>query len=584
MDQDGSDYRQNSSSGDEQPILLQTIAQDSGSEYNYDDESDRSVILGEDAEQNRRVNRRVRNEVTDTYAGDQSPRKRAAEDNPAERPFKRQRSQLNPEYLDLLNRDIDDAAHRVCLEDDVALPGSQLGLTYWSPLEKKQFFEALSRLGKHDLQGIASRIGTKGPVEVKHYLRILHEATTARLSQSRRSIPGTAEYPAAVELTPQCCHAQEEAADEVSIRQEIRENEREEEKWQEYWDITPETADDLDKALQDDAEMGNITFAKLFHVTKWLELSDRMFMNSSIPGSNWRNIDSQPPSIWATSLQDFHSLALSITRRLVQTTLFISMSRIRAKSELEPGTRRVVRKKDVEAAIASLGLSPNRDDLWVKSARRLRLDVYENPPDSIPDEFDSYDEDVDEEPMTYDEVEVELSGRELPRASSVDSTMETLKLESLSSDSGEADEEDSGEDSDGQRPAKDEEQRSLNREANEVLWYSAVGIQDLHAPRRALELRIEADRQQERHADAMDGYASYAAEVAMWTLLQKAPPMEMPRKQNPERVPRKGSNMHVEDLYAMNRTWADDIEYHAEWETLAKPFETVADDGQDDDN
>lgn len=560
MDPDDSDYQSNASNSTEENSEL---------EYSDDEQSETSVILGEDV--------RDENQVSDGSAGEQSPRKRSAEDEPPPRPFKRQRSHLNPDYLDLLNRDIEDAAHRVCLEDDIDLPDSQLGLTYWSPLEKKQFFEALSRLGKHDLPGIAQRIGTKSVIEVKHYLRVLHEAVISRRAQDRQFYLEPADYPVAVELTPQCCHAQEEAADAVSIRQETREIQREEGKWRVYWDITPKIAAELEKKQQQQQDDGaaNLAFAKLFHVPRWLKLSDRMFMNSSMPGSNWRNIDARPPSMWATTLDDFHSLALSITRRLVQTTLFISMSRIRAKSELRRETRNIVRKKDVEAAVASLGLSHNANDLWRKSARRLRLNVYENPPTRVDEEEE------EDEPMTYEEVEAELSNEEPRRAESEESDMERVKLEARSGQ--EADDSAVDDDSDSQVKPNDEEERAVNREVNEVLWYSAVGIRDLQSTRRALRLRVETERRQERHAVAMDEYASYTAETDMWELLQKAPPAQRPRAMpNPARAAPQRSKLDVESLYPMNRTWADDLEYQAEWETLHRPVEPANHDNEDD--
>lgn len=572
MDPDDSDYQSSVSHNQ----------YDSGSDHSS--HAGRSVILGEDGDDY------VRDEFRQDSASDHSPRRKRSDDEPhAARPFKRQRSALNLDYLDLLNRDIDDAAHRVCLDDDTTttpLPASQLGLTYWSPLEKKQFFEALSRLGRHDLQGIADRVGTKSPVEVKHYLRVLQEAVRARRAHTGRSFLVPAEYPAAVELTPLCCHAQEEAADAISIKQEARECRREEAKWQAYWDITPKIAAALEKQQrqqqQQDEEVANLAFAKLFHVSRWLKLSDRMFMNSSIPGSNWRSFDSKPPSMWAATLDDFHSLALSITRRLVHATLFISMSRIRAKSVLRPGTRNIVRKKDVEAAIASLGLSHNSDELWLKSARRLRLDVYEEPPISGEEE----EEEEEKEPMSYDEVEAELADEPPPhRASSVDSDIARVKFEPQSTRAVEDEDDDSaGDYSDDDHPAKpppDVEGRAVNREVNEILWYSAVGRRDLQSTRRDLTRRVEMERQQERQADAADDVASFAAETGMWELLQKAPPAERPRMPNPTVLQR--SNLDVEGLYPMNRAWADDLEYRAEWETLQKPVEQPVSQEHDDD-
>ncbi|OAA61427.1 Homeodomain-like protein [Cordyceps fumosorosea ARSEF 2679] len=566
MDPDDSDYQTSVPDGDEC---------NSEMKHATDRDSGQSVLLGEDDYEAQ--------EVSEGFASSQSPRKRSAENDDRPRPFKRQRSHLNAAYLDLLNRDIDDAAHRVCLEEEIDLPDSQLGLTYWSSVEKKQFFEALSRLGKHDLPGVAQRIGTKSAIEVKHYLRVLHEAVVARRSTDGQSYLAPAEYPAAVEHTPPCCHAQEEAADEVSLRQEGRESQREQEKWQGYWDITPEVAAELGRKHKEDGP-AKLAFSKLFRVPQWLELSDRLFMNSSIPGSNWRNIDSRPPSIWATTLADFHSLALSITARLVLTTLFVSMSRIRAKSRFEPNVRKTVQKQDVEAAIASLGLSHNARDWWRKSARRMQLDVYENPPahDQGQHQDELAGETEEEEPMSYDEVEAELADEASHRSINIDSNTEGVKQELQFTDAAEESGVDG--DSDGKGEPDDQEKRAVTREINEVLWYSAVGIRDLQSTRRALKLRVETERRQERHADAVDEYASQAAEADMWALLQKAPPTQRPRLPNPARsAEARRSKIDVESLYPMNKMWADDLEYQAEWETLPTTVDAASDDDDDGD-
>ncbi|ATY64447.1 Homeodomain-like protein [Cordyceps militaris] len=548
----------------------------SGSDDNSDADSARSVILGEDAEE--------AHSVSDGSANQQSPRKRSGEDDHALRPFKRQRSRLNPDYLDMLNKDIEEAALRVCLDDDdddTVLPDSQLGLTYWSSPEKHRFFEALARLGRHDLPGIAQRVGTKSTIEVKHYLLVLHEAVAARSASFSRYLAPT-EYPAAVELTPPCCHAQEEAADAVSLMQEARENQREEDRWQKYWDITPKLAAELRTKKPKDDAASKLAFTRLFHVSRWLNLSNHVFMNSTIPGNNWRNVDSRPPSMWATTLEDFHSLALSLTRRLLQATLFITMSRIRAKSELGDGIRNTVRKRDVEAAVASLGLPHNMSDMWLKSARRLRLDVYENPPTR-----NKYEEEEEEEgPMTYDEVEAVLGPKEPSPAPGVGSDLAGFNMDPLNSSDEEDDsaaDDSAADDSDaeGQRDHQplDAEACAVNREVNEMLWFAAAGLRDLPNTRRALRLRVEAERRQEREADAFDEHASNAAETAMWALLHRAAPAPRPKPARAATV--RHSTVDLENLYPMNRTWADDLEYRAEWETLQKPVNTVTHDNED---
>lgn len=508
-------------------------------------------------ETDRLINRRVESESEESPGDEkynESPLKRPAEDAIlAPRPFKRQKGVFNNDYLDLLNRDIEDAAQRVCLEDEPDLPPTQLGLTLWSSLEKKIFFEAVARLGRYDLSGIASRVGSKSVVEVNHYVNALQEARSLRRKTDNRSILGLHDFPAAIELSQQCCHAQDEAADAVSVRQERREQQREENKWDYNWDITPRVAQELDG--KDAATSQRPAFAQIFHLQRWLQLSQRVFMNSSIPGDNWNFIDNSPPSVWATTFEDFHSLAISITRRLVQTTLFISMSRIRAKKELQSGTRAIVRKNDAEAAIASLGLTANTRDFWLKSARRLRLSVYKD----LPDHY----EDDDEDPMTYDDVEHALSEER-----NVDSTPDPFSTRFRMVSPSEDDSLQSiGPESEALISSDEEEADDINQEANEVLKYSAADFPETYRTKQALRSRIAMEKQQEQYAERCDDHASSLAEAEMWDLLQRLPPMELPRRQDPGAPAR--SNKDVESIYLIGREWRDRLEYYSEWETRA---------------
>ena len=516
----------------------------------------------------------------------ESVERRADEDNPAQRlsrkrssrpaedvafrPFKRKKGTFTVEYLDLLNNCVEDAAHGVC-SDDVELAESQMGLTIWSAVEKTQFFEALSRLGRYNMAAIAARIGTKNELEVQHYMSVIEETKARRAAMNRRSFLESAEYPAAVELSQQCCHAQEEVADAISLRQEQREEQRERAKWRQHWDVTLGMARKLTRK-DVDADEGSRgaedapKFAHLFHTHNWLNLSNRIFMNSSVPGNNWRAVNDKPPSIWATAFDDFYSLAVSVTRRLVQTTLFISMSRIRAKRELQSSTRQIVRRKDVEAAVASLGMAPNGFQYWKKAARRLRLDVYEEPPDRDEDE-------ADQEPMAYDEVEAMLAGESNEQETSSDNGY--IKLGPLSMDEDildddEMDDDDEHAKTDNDSPVQDdtddEEQEEISREAKEVLWYAAAGLRDVQSERHALERRIAMERHQEAQAQLHDEYASAIAEADMWRVLQVQPPADMPRPLDPGPVQR--SNMDVESIYPIGRDWSSRLEYYAEWETL----------------
>ncbi|KJZ79945.1 hypothetical protein HIM_00659 [Hirsutella minnesotensis 3608] len=484
-------------------------------------------------------------------------RKRSSQQDPTARPFKRQKGTLNQDYLELLNREIDDAAQGVCLDVDLNLPHTQFGLTSWSPWEKHLSLEALSRLGRYDLPSIASRVGSKGVIEIKHYIGLLQDAHDLRRRLSRRPCLTLAEFPAAVEISPQCCHAQEEAADAIALRQEQREMQREEAKWGCHWDITPEMAAKLDQAQSDDSHE-SLLFAQIFHLGRWLKLSKRVFMNSSVPSDNWKFVDDVPPSMWATAFQDFHSLAVSFTRRLVQTTLFISMSRIRAKKELVPNTRDIVRKKDVEAAIASLGVAPNPQNFWLGSARRLRLNVYREQSDQTEESAD--------ELLSYDEVEhslgQELSGDEDPQS-------EAIQIKQEETSDKESNDEDSLSGSDAQdMTPEDREQHEIRLEANELLWHSAVDLQDVRDTRRRLEQSIAMERWQERQAERRDEYDSYKATNDMWDVLQRKPPVDIPKKQEPG--PIEGSNLDVESSQPARGDWAGQLKYRSEWESWTR--------------
>ncbi|RDA88052.1 hypothetical protein CP532_5257 [Ophiocordyceps camponoti-leonardi (nom. inval.)] len=517
------------------------MSNDSDSDYNIRDEQSLSAS---DSQQS--------DATALSASSDGNARKRKRRLPPAASPFKRQKGIFNADYLDLLNRDIDDAANRACLEDDFDLPQSQVGLTFWSPLEKQQFFEALARLGRHDLPGIASRVGTKGVIEIRHYLHYLKEACALRNQPGNDSFLEIAEYPAAVELSQQCCHALEQAADAISLKQEIEETKRETKKWGDCWNVTPEVAEKLVVGDEPCGGQHPPAFAELFDVPRWLQLSEQVLMNSSVPGDNWHSVGNDPPSIRATALDDFYSLAVSLTRRLVQTTLFISMSRIRSKRRAVPEIRDVVRKRDVEAAVKSLGLAPNTWHFWLRCARRLRLSVCRQ----LPTRQDSV-----EEPMTFDELEAELVGEQ----DDEDVARSEATIQPDEPSTSEDDEELPDESIKDEPLSSDEEQEDIAREANEVLWHTAVDLRDVDRTRRPLERLIALERRQEEQAQEWDAYASYQAELSMWRMLHETPPPDMPKAQEPGQLER--SKLDVESIYFGDGDWTSQLKFRDEWET-----------------
>ncbi|KAK2023082.1 hypothetical protein LX32DRAFT_667631 [Colletotrichum zoysiae] len=502
-----------------------------------------------------------------------SSHKRRALSEVIEPVLKRHRGVFNNNYLDLLNRDIEDVTNFSVDREEEGLPPSQIGLTLWTPYEKKIFFGALSRLGKDNIRGIADRIRTKSEIEVRQYIALLADAIERRRQEQEGGLKSLelAEYPAAVEMSLPCCHALDEAADALSFRQERHEELIELKKWGECWNINLELARRIegDHGRERDPAFASdhgLAFTELLCVKNFVRLPERIFMNASHAENNWQFVSEEPPTIRATALQDFHSLLVSVTKKLVLTTLFIAESRIRGKKKVEPSTRNLVRRKDVEAAVASLGMKQNSDEFWATCARRLRLEVWDDEA-----EEDAGEEDENEESMAYDRVENILRRKsDVPEHGATEELSPTPEIKlgdresSGSTDDEASGEEESGDDADA--TPLDDTEREVIEEAKEVLVYSAYDFPDTHRTREALKNRIRNERAQESQADAEDAKASYEAELEMWRLLQRQPPDSLAMLRIPERGCRAIGN--VEDFYDAGREWRDRLTYHSEWEML----------------
>lgn len=399
------------------------MASDSEGVYEPSDaESAASDVSGSAPEQSQRPSpglasssRRVHDTLeTATLPYAQSPRKRRATNQEINVPLKRMRSAFNAGYLDLLNQDISDAAAAVSRNENsysrLALEPSQIGALYWRVSEKEAFFSALGRLGRDDHAGIAARIGSKSPLEVAQFITLLSERDKARKDDraSWRETLRPVSIPAAAEISHKCCVALDGVADDLSVRQETHEQALEEKRWgAEHWLVTQSlvSAGHADAATARKIE-GELPFAKLFVLPNWLRLSERVFMNSTVPDCNWCHVSEEPPAIRATALSDFHELARSVTRRLVVTTLFMSESRIKARRAPTSRAKQAVKARDVQAAVESLNLKSDSHDFWARAARRLRLNVHGDGASQTDDEsWASSSPSDDEEEATDDEEE-----------------------------------------------------------------------------------------------------------------------------------------------------------------------------------
>ncbi|GAB1318841.1 RNA polymerase I-specific transcription initiation factor rrn5 [Madurella fahalii] len=503
---------------------------------------------------------------------------------PPPRPFKRLKAPLNHAYLSLLNADILDASTRFTPhtwptaaaggddkthhhDHDGALQPSQIGLSHWTAAEKTLFFDALARLGADDARGIAARVCTKSEFEVAAYLALLGRDAAAAATAAaggagdgqrrmRRWHAGVVlgDLPAAVELSQACVAALEEAADAVSLRQEAYEEAVERTRWEGkggFWVVREWNRRQLEKAGPEG--MPSVGF---FRVGNWLGLAEGVFMNSVVEEGNWRAIagegEKEKPGIWATALEDFYALALSVTRRLVAATAYVAESRVRAKREMYPGTAMRATVKDVEAAALSLGLKTNSRGFWAKCARRLRLEVY----DAEDEGTVGWNE--EEEPMSYGEVERAL-GLELGNGSD-----ETVSIDEPESSEEEEEEEQNTDgsaasvsdaasvdlgaewhdesDNEGlpEQEENEAEKRDIDREVDELLVHSALEYPKTRRARDALRRRIRAARAHEAYADALDAWASYSEEKRLWVMLDRQPPLGLIKVEAPGDPPNRG--------------------------------------------
>lgn len=318
------------------------------------------------------------------------PRKRTATKTwtPSQPRLKRLRVLYNDDYRGLFNSTVKDLTWNESSNADKLLDESQIGVTVWSSEEKEAFFHALARRGRHDIRGIATDISTKSESEVYVYSDMLYNAAVDEQNyQTRKNLFNTSNLEAALEVQKGCCAALDLAAEALSALQQNEEERSERKKHKEFALLTPRIARWTERHMAvpqggNEEVVQRIPAATILNLMNFLTLSKSFFMNSVIPEDNWRSYTERKiksPSIMYTAFSDFHALLISITQRLVQSTLFFAMSRLRlmsASGHYTPESH--VRRRDVIAAINVLGMKVDAKVFWARAARRCKLRVYEN--------------------------------------------------------------------------------------------------------------------------------------------------------------------------------------------------------------
>jgi RNA polymerase I-specific transcription initiation factor RRN5 len=315
------------------------------------------------------------------------------------------KSDILRSYRDLLNSNIAEVLDPAGNSGTDALPPSQIGTSFWTSNEKHRLFSAIQSHGPGNLQALAMTVGTKAEPEIKAYILLLQEGVRELDAKSTQQF-GPADVSIAVETEPDLLEAEELLATAIEERARAVEEAREKQQWgEESWLIDNDVAASLEdrygssnaentkngdvedsrhedsRTTTDDeqSDNGSLSSTELLNATTMLQLSRSLFMNSIHPEMNWQTISrevesEQRPSIRRTAFDDFHNLVVSLTRRLIQASLFQALCRLRASSD----TRLLphVNGFDVAAARETMGLKTQRPEYWIDAMKRCGIEVY----------------------------------------------------------------------------------------------------------------------------------------------------------------------------------------------------------------
>ena len=465
---------------------------------------------------------------------------------------------LHAKYRDLLNNDIADIVARRSLNDSSQMEDSQVGAVFWSSLEKEGFFNALSRLGQDNIREIAQHIVTKSEPEVSEYLSLLRSIFVTK--RARGLIYELPDLPAAAEISQECCEELETTADAFAALQEEHEIKAEREKWGESWLLTPETSYWLNKKRVkrggEKAIDGVLPAINLFDLDMWLELSSQVFMNAGPEENedNWHNLvedETMVPTIRATAFEDFHNLAGWVTKKLVSTTLFCAMSRLRSNKSTKTKAAEV-NEHDVRAAIDVLKMRHDSAEFWSKCARRFQLRVVDDEQLNENSTEQDYDDLL---PMSYTNLDLALSTTQCRRRSrSISRSMSHVQpaLSPIPSVS-----EASSSDLDHLHPSTTPPPSSIA--SNDTAHLGA-------REKRALAL-TEHTTSLDNYTSFLDHQASLAEELRLWSILKKEPPsfvlQQITDLQNQEEVVRPAKKEEERDERYEWREW---VGYRGIWE------------------
>ena len=298
--------------------------------------------------------------------------------------WRRLQLDYNDQYLSLFRESTQSAVNDLSSR---TFEASQIGASFWQPEEKARFFEALARHGRHDLESIAQLVHSKSPFEVKVYLDTLVIAESDRQSFEKQTKNiSQAEYLAALEVSTETDEALDRAADALSAFQEqydaavgLRPN-------GESWLIDHHIAASLDEQADEyevdvaendkslDQELQGQPEHALFQLGNMLDLTETVFMKGSRrdPAAHWQELaeSGERPAVTPDVLHEMSDIVVNLVRRMVQTTIHVAQSRIRATTDEYHNTSLRVKSEDVRTALDVLNMEHDSWDYWTTLPRR----------------------------------------------------------------------------------------------------------------------------------------------------------------------------------------------------------------------
>jgi RNA polymerase I-specific transcription initiation factor RRN5 len=467
-----------------------------------------------------------------------------------------------PGYAHFLQDMKEGAEYTLLKESGDSYQVSQHGSVVWTSTEKEVFFNVLDRKGKGSIKELAAAIGTKSELEVMAYIRLLHKALEAQYISDKHveRMPVLGDVPAALEVSRECCELLEEYAEVMVYQESLIGNKAGEKHHGDNWLITTARAQDLvdDK---DDTARGDLRLAAgLFNLPDWIRLSQVLFMNfnGSKADDNWWNLVSRTDnmtlntaSMTADSVVDFYSLAVSVTRRLIQSSLFFAMSRLRSANRSGRDRKGHVRLQDVRAAIEVLNMKHRRPN-FVDIARRNEIvieDVHNRKGWVAP-------------VFSYEEAEEIIDKSEWFRYRKDGSMYRDGNDEEDSDDEMDIDDDEADSDASLEPDLPSESEHDPGPE--DVDDVAARESSDLSSP-LASEDELEMDPEEE-HAELADESASRRHELDLLRLMEQPLPSVLDERLKAEETEEKSRLQPERRIRDDLLDWRDRTLYRSEWE------------------